>query len=177
MPSKLVKRSSQSLTTSSRSYLFGYTVVHFTDISREISALKVSQMLDRLYQAFDKIANTRHVFKVETIGVTNLDNQHEENHVSSPSIWSTKQARSSTSALVSTRSSGEQRHWFAKPEIWNLWGHGKHSQPHGEQLDCQQDSLLGAFPQDTEGTGIERGGEETRKDQCERQGRDECLLG
>lgn len=30
-------------------------IVHFTDISREISPLKVSEMLDRLYLAFDKV--------------------------------------------------------------------------------------------------------------------------
>ena len=40
----------------------------FTDISREISPLKVSMMLDRLYLAFDKCARTHGVFKVETIG-------------------------------------------------------------------------------------------------------------
>ena len=45
-------------------------IVHFTDISREISPLKVANMLDRLYHAFDKIANKHKVFKVETIGGT-----------------------------------------------------------------------------------------------------------
>lgn len=40
----------------------------FTDISREISPMKVSMMLDRLYLAFDRIAGKHGVFKVETIG-------------------------------------------------------------------------------------------------------------
>lgn len=33
-----------------------------------MSALKVSNMLDRLYLAFDALANKHEVFKVETIG-------------------------------------------------------------------------------------------------------------
>lgn len=58
----------------------------FTDISREISPMKVSMMLDRLYLAFDKIARKHGVFKVETIGdaymgVTNLTEDQEDTHV------------------------------------------------------------------------------------------------
>jgi len=34
-------------------------IVHFTDISREISPLKVSEMLDRLYLAFDKVSSNK----------------------------------------------------------------------------------------------------------------------
>ena len=40
-------------------------IVKFTDISRTISPLKVSQMLDRLYLAFDTLARKHGVFKVE----------------------------------------------------------------------------------------------------------------
>ena len=40
----------------------------FTDISRELSPMKVSVMLDNLYLAFDRIAGKHGVFKVETIG-------------------------------------------------------------------------------------------------------------
>jgi len=43
-------------------------IVHFTDISKTLTPLKVSQMLDRLYLAFDKVARKNSVFKVETIG-------------------------------------------------------------------------------------------------------------
>ena len=39
-------------------------IVRFTDISRQLPPLKVSQMLDRLYLAFDKVARKNHVFKV-----------------------------------------------------------------------------------------------------------------
>eukprot|EP00977_Amphora_coffeiformis_P026976 scaffold32065_cov176-Amphora_coffeaeformis.AAC.2 len=49
-------------------YYFVFTTQHFTDISRALSPLKVSQMLDRLYLAFDKVASKNNVFKVETIG-------------------------------------------------------------------------------------------------------------
>lgn len=38
-------------------------IVHFTDLSHELSPLKVSQMLDRLYLAFDQIARKHRVFK------------------------------------------------------------------------------------------------------------------
>ena len=41
-------------------------IIHFTDISKTISALKVSQMLDRLYISFDDLAKKHHIFKVET---------------------------------------------------------------------------------------------------------------
>lgn len=36
--------------------VFSATCQHFTDLSHELSPLKVSQMLDRLYLAFDLIA-------------------------------------------------------------------------------------------------------------------------
>lgn len=41
----------------------------FTDISREISPMKVSMMLDRLYLAIDAIARKHKVFKVETVSL------------------------------------------------------------------------------------------------------------
>ena len=43
-------------------------IVGFTDLSRRMSPLKVSNMLDRLYLAFDMISRKHSVFKVETIG-------------------------------------------------------------------------------------------------------------
>jgi class 3 adenylate cyclase len=60
-------------------------IVRFTDISRELTPLKVSHMLDRLYLAFDSIARKHQVFKVETIGdaymgVTNLENNMDHTH-------------------------------------------------------------------------------------------------
>lgn len=48
--------------------VFFSDIVRFTDISRNLSALKVSHMLDRLYLAFDELATKHEVFKVETIG-------------------------------------------------------------------------------------------------------------
>ena len=61
-------------------------IVGFTDISSTFSPLQVSQMLDRLYQAFDTISRKHKVFKVETIGdaymgVTNLDKSQADEHV------------------------------------------------------------------------------------------------
>lgn len=61
-------------------------IIKFTSISKRLSPLKVSQMLDRLYLAFDRVARKNQVFKVETIGdaymgVTNLDNDQMDTHV------------------------------------------------------------------------------------------------
>eukprot|EP00977_Amphora_coffeiformis_P009546 scaffold2204_cov166-Amphora_coffeaeformis.AAC.6 len=62
-------------------------IVHFTDLSHELTPMKVSQMLDRLYLAFDQIAKKHKVFKVETIGgahaymgVTNLEGNMDDCH-------------------------------------------------------------------------------------------------
>ena len=61
-------------------------IVGLTTISEKFSPLKVSHMLDRLYTAFDSLANKHGVFKVETIGdaymgVTNLEGNQFETHV------------------------------------------------------------------------------------------------
>lgn len=52
-------------------------IVGYTDISSKLSATKVSDLLDRLYNEFDHLSERLEVFKVETIGdaymtVTNL---------------------------------------------------------------------------------------------------------
>lgn len=48
--------------------VFFSDIIRFTDISRALSPVKVCYMLDRLYLAFDELANKHDVFKVETIG-------------------------------------------------------------------------------------------------------------
>lgn len=57
--------------------IFFSDIVSFTEIASEMSPLKVSDMLDRLYIKFDGLSRLHDVFKVETIGdawmgVTNL---------------------------------------------------------------------------------------------------------
>lgn len=47
--------------------IFFSDIVHFTDISRMMSPVKVCHMLDRLYLAFDELARKHEVFKVETV--------------------------------------------------------------------------------------------------------------
>ena len=48
--------------------IFFSDVVGFTTISSELPAIKVSEMLDRLYERFDELSRKHDVFKVETIG-------------------------------------------------------------------------------------------------------------
>ncbi|CAJ1935034.1 unnamed protein product [Cylindrotheca closterium] len=72
--------------THSNVTVFFSDIVRFTDISRAMSAVKVCNMLDRLYMAFDSLADKHEVFKLETIGdawvgVTNLDGNQNGTHV------------------------------------------------------------------------------------------------
>eukprot|EP00980_Cylindrotheca_fusiformis_P023299 scaffold10339_cov101-Cylindrotheca_fusiformis.AAC.3 len=65
--------------------VFFSDIVRFTDISRALSPVKVCQMLDRLYLAFDALSSKHGVFKVETIGdawvgVTNLEGNQNDSH-------------------------------------------------------------------------------------------------
>eukprot|EP00980_Cylindrotheca_fusiformis_P023390 scaffold10429_cov126-Cylindrotheca_fusiformis.AAC.21 len=65
--------------------VFFSDIIRFTDISRALTAVKVCDMLDRLYLAFDQLANQHGVFKVETIGdawmgVTNLEGNQNDTH-------------------------------------------------------------------------------------------------
>ena len=43
-------------------------IVGYTKISSRLSAIKVSDMLDRLYSKFDDLSRKHNVFKIETIG-------------------------------------------------------------------------------------------------------------
>ena len=57
--------------------LFFSDIIGFTTISSSLPPMKISDMLDRLYNAFDALSHKHGVFKVETIGdaymaVTNL---------------------------------------------------------------------------------------------------------
>lgn len=48
--------------------IFFSDIVGFTNIASTLSPLKVSDMLDRLYNAFDLLSHKHDIFKVETIG-------------------------------------------------------------------------------------------------------------
>lgn len=48
--------------------IFFSDIVGFTKISSSLSAIKVSDMLDRLYSRFDELSTHYDIFKVETIG-------------------------------------------------------------------------------------------------------------
>ena len=48
--------------------IFFSDIVGFTAMSASLSPLKVSNMLDRLYEKLDKLSHKHNIFKVETIG-------------------------------------------------------------------------------------------------------------
>mmetsp|Transcript_23856 Transcript_23856/g.66116 ORF Transcript_23856/g.66116 Transcript_23856/m.66116 type:complete len:742 (-) Transcript_23856:80-2305(-) len=63
--------------------VFFSDIVGFTDISAKLDPLKISDMLDRLYNTFDALSEYHDVFKVETIGdaymaVTNLTKEQPD---------------------------------------------------------------------------------------------------
>ena len=63
--------------------IFFSDIVGFTAISSTMPALKVSNMLDRLYSKFDELSHHHEIFKVETIGdsymaVTNLTKDQDD---------------------------------------------------------------------------------------------------
>jgi serine/threonine protein kinase len=65
--------------------IFFSDIVGFTEICSMIDASKVSEMLDRLYTAFDALSSEHKIFKVETIGdaymaVTNLVEDQANDH-------------------------------------------------------------------------------------------------
>jgi len=80
-------------------------IVHFTDISKTLTPLKVSQMLDRLYLAFDKVARKNKVFKVETIGdaymgVTNLEKKQMETHTKNAADFAIDLVKEASKILI-----------------------------------------------------------------------------
>jgi class 3 adenylate cyclase len=80
-------------------------IVGFTTISEQFTPLKVSNMLDRLYQAFDKLADKHHIFKVETIGdaymgVTNLDGSEYDTHVKQVAEYAQEAIRAASKILI-----------------------------------------------------------------------------
>jgi len=63
--------------------IFFSDIVGFTDISSKLDPLKISELLDRLYNSFDALSDYHDVFKVETIGdaymaVTNLTKEQPD---------------------------------------------------------------------------------------------------
>jgi class 3 adenylate cyclase len=66
--------------------VFFSDIVGYTTISTKLPANKISDMLDRLYDAFDAIADRLEVFKIDTIGdaymcVTNLSKNQSDHAV------------------------------------------------------------------------------------------------
>mmetsp|Transcript_11960 Transcript_11960/g.23845 ORF Transcript_11960/g.23845 Transcript_11960/m.23845 type:complete len:745 (+) Transcript_11960:234-2468(+) len=65
--------------------IFFSDIVGFTDISAQLTPIKISDMLDRLYLKFDELSLKHDVFKVETIGdaymaTSNLMGDQSDDH-------------------------------------------------------------------------------------------------
>jgi len=80
-------------------------IVGFTNISQQFGPLKVSQMLDRLYHAFDDLAHKHNIFKVETIGdaymgVTNLDGSEYDTHAKQVAEYAQDAVRAASQILI-----------------------------------------------------------------------------
>ncbi|CAJ1970011.1 unnamed protein product [Cylindrotheca closterium] len=85
--------------------VFFSDIVRFTDISRALSPVKVCNMLDRLYVAFDALANKHGVFKVETIGdawvgVTNLEHDENATHVKQIAEFAVEAVAAASNVLI-----------------------------------------------------------------------------
>jgi serine/threonine protein kinase/ABC-type phosphate/phosphonate transport system substrate-binding protein len=80
-------------------------IVGFTSISQQFSALKVSDMLDRLYRAFDELSHKHNIFKVETIGdaymcVTNLEDNQFDTHAKLAAEYAQDAVRAASQVLI-----------------------------------------------------------------------------
>ena len=80
-------------------------IVGFTTISQTFTPLKVAQMLDRLYLAFDELARKHKVFKVETIGdaymgVTNLEGNEFDTHAKQIALFALEAIGAANTILI-----------------------------------------------------------------------------
>jgi len=85
--------------------IFFSDIVGFTDISSTLTPVKISQMLDRLYNAFDALSDEYNVFKVETIGdaymaVTNLVDDQQMDHAVRVAHFSIKALEAANQTLI-----------------------------------------------------------------------------
>ena len=85
--------------------IFFCDIKDFTPISAEISPVKVSDMLDRLYNKFDDLSHRHGVHKLEVIGdcwmgVTNLFQPCQDDHVKRVALFSIDGERVSTSIFL-----------------------------------------------------------------------------
>jgi len=86
--------------------IFFSDIVGFTNISSKLSALQVSDMLDRLYIRFDELSRIHDVFKVETIGdaymaVTNLV-KNQPDHAKRIAMFSIDALCAANDTLINT---------------------------------------------------------------------------
>jgi guanylate cyclase len=87
--------------------IFFSDIVGFTNISSELTPIKISDLLDRLYYEFDELSHELDVFKVETIGdawmgVTNLIKDQAEDHAKLIAQFSIAAIKAANRTLIDT---------------------------------------------------------------------------
>ncbi|KAJ1482479.1 nucleotide cyclase [Baffinella frigidus] len=85
--------------------IFFSDIVGFTDIVSTLSPKKTSDMLDRLYSAFDGLCRELHIFKVETVGdaymaVTNLVEDQAADHTERIAKFATAASAAAEATLI-----------------------------------------------------------------------------
>jgi class 3 adenylate cyclase len=87
--------------------IFFSDIVGFTTICSDLTPIKVSDLLDRLYLKFDSLSKLHGVFKVETIGdawmgVTNLASSQQSDHTQRIAEFAADAIRAASATLVDT---------------------------------------------------------------------------
>lgn len=85
--------------------IFFSDIVGFTTIASQVEPIKVSQMLDRLYLKFDKLAEKHDIFKIETIGdaymcASNLAKDQSSDHVKRVALFSIDAIQAASETLI-----------------------------------------------------------------------------
>jgi len=91
--------------TSPCATIFFSDIVGFTNISSELSPIKISNMLDNLYSRFDKLSKQHDVFKVETIGdaymaCSNLVKDQSKDHAKRIALFSMDALKAANETLI-----------------------------------------------------------------------------
>jgi hypothetical protein len=129
--------------------IFFSDIVGFTDISAALDPMKICDLLDRLYHAFDALSHIHKVFKVETIGdaymgVTNLEkspSQHRD-HVRRIAEFAIDAIKVANQTLIDKEDVNKGYvNIREKSSLLSLWRYRQYGIANGKQFRRQSDSL------------------------------------